>query len=253
MRYSNSTRINLPLIALICCVMSCPSPAFGQEPTAKPTTPAPQEEVLRIETELVQTPVLVFDKQGRFVDSLKREQFELRVDGQPHPISFFERVTAGSLKEAEQYEAARKGAAAQNTPVIRPGASGRTLIFFVDDMHLTSESMQRTREALLKFIDKSMGQADSAVITTASGQLGFLQQLTDNKEVLRVAAERLKFRQSSALDTESPPMSAYQAIVLERGTDEGMMRHFADVAIQTQFKGVLMTITNMTNAASRKR
>ena len=38
--------------------------ALGQQETAKPQS----DEVLRINTELVQTAVTVFDKQGRFVD-----------------------------------------------------------------------------------------------------------------------------------------------------------------------------------------
>jgi VWFA-related protein len=256
MCHINTTSFSRALFiaSLLCFTMLRPAVAHCQEPVPKTSPPASQEEVLRIETELVQTPVLVFDKQGRFIDNLKREQFELRIDGQPHPVTFFERVTAGSLKEAEQYEAARKGTTApKRKPVLRPTSYGRTLIFFVDDHHLSSESTQRTREALLKFINNSMGQEDSGVITTATGQLGFLQQLTDNKDVLRLAAERLKNRQLSALDTESPPMSAYQATILERGSDEGMMRHFADITIKDQFQGMLLAISNMTNVAQKER
>jgi hypothetical protein len=90
-------------IASLLCIVSSPALISGQEPVPKTSPPPSQEEVLRIETELVQTPVLVFDKQGRFIDNLKREQFELRIDGQPQAVSFFERVTAGSQKEAEQF------------------------------------------------------------------------------------------------------------------------------------------------------
>ena len=54
-------------------------------------------------TELVQTDAIVVDRQGRFVDNLQREQFELRVDGRPQRISFFERVPAGPpVKEEAQ-------------------------------------------------------------------------------------------------------------------------------------------------------
>ena len=45
---------------------------------------------MRISTELVQGNVMVFDKDGKFVNELQKEQFELLVDGQPQPISFFE-------------------------------------------------------------------------------------------------------------------------------------------------------------------
>ncbi len=50
---------------------------FAQQPTGD------QSEVIRISTELVQAGVVVLDKQGRFVEGLKPEQFLLRVDGKP--------------------------------------------------------------------------------------------------------------------------------------------------------------------------
>jgi len=69
--------------------------ASAQEPS-KPQA----DDVLRVNTDLVQTAITVFDKNGRFVDDLDRAQFELTVDGKPRPVSFFERVTAGSAREA---------------------------------------------------------------------------------------------------------------------------------------------------------
>src|SRR5829696_1486718 len=64
-------------------------------------------DVVRVNTSLVQTDVMVFDKQGKFVDDLKREQFVLKVDGKPREISFFELVKAGSSTEEAQLAAAR--------------------------------------------------------------------------------------------------------------------------------------------------
>ena len=68
--------------------------AFGRRPDQ--THPSPeQDDVIRVNTELVQTDVMVFDKKGHFVDGLKAEQFALRVDKKPQTISFFDRVTSG--------------------------------------------------------------------------------------------------------------------------------------------------------------
>jgi VWFA-related protein len=61
-----------------------------------------------------------------------------------------------------------------------------------------------------------MRQNDEAGVTCASGQIGFLQQLTDNKVVLRAAIERLKARPSVVADSERPAMSEYQALAIER-------------------------------------
>ena len=62
---------------------------------------AQQTDVVRVNTELVQTAVTVLDKKGNFVEGLQRDQFELIVDGKPRPVAFFERVASGSARERE--------------------------------------------------------------------------------------------------------------------------------------------------------
>src|SRR6476646_7981686 len=81
--------------------------AMGQEPAKPPQTP----DVIRTNTSLVQTDVMVFDKQGKFVDGLTRDKFALKVDGKPRDVSFFEAVLAGSPNEEAQLAAARGGSA----------------------------------------------------------------------------------------------------------------------------------------------
>ena len=93
----------------------------------------PPDPLFRVTTELVLTDIVVFDRQGRFVDNIPREQFELLVDGQPIPIASFERVQAGSLTEDAQLAAARGNQPALET---RLPEGGRTVLFFVDDFHL---------------------------------------------------------------------------------------------------------------------
>ena len=70
-----------------------------------------QAGTIRVKVGLVQTDVMVFDKQGHFVPDLKRNQFELRIDGKVQPIEFFEMVSAGSAHDREIW------AKAENQPV----------------------------------------------------------------------------------------------------------------------------------------
>jgi VWFA-related protein len=226
------------LCAALLGVSLCVLVASGQQPAAQPSpvqTPAepPSEEVVRISTDLVQTDVMVFDKQGRFIDNLKPEQFELRVDGKPQPISFFERVVAGSSNEESQLAAARGVArTAPGSAPVRPVDRGRTIFFFVDDLHLTAESVLRTRKTLLNFIEKEIGQNDQVAIISASGQIGFLQQLTDNKLVLRKAIERIGYRAfSTSRDNEPPPMTAVQALEIEQNNQD-VFSYFVDAVIR---------------------
>jgi len=76
-----------------------------------------------------------------------------------------------------------------------------------------------------------MGQNDEAAIASASGQIGFLQQLTDNKAVLRMALERLKVRPYSVRDFERPTMTEYQALLVSN-YDHDLTEFFVDATIR---------------------
>ena len=183
------------------------------------------DDPVRITTELVQTGVVVVDKQGRFVEGLKPEQFLLKVDGRTVTPSFFERVFAGTVREEKLEKSAAKAAAAPMTPT---GATyrGRNIIFFIDDLHLSAASVQRTRKALLEFVDNEMSIEDQVAIATPSGQLGFLQRFSDHKSVVRAAANRLNHKPYTVRDTEQIPMTEYQAMRIEQG-DQSALQYFA--------------------------
>ena len=218
--------LSIRILLLSATCLPFASPASAQVQSA----PNQTEDVVRVNTALVQTDVMVFDKGGTFVQDLKREQFVLKINGKERQISFFEQVRAGSRNEEAQLAAARGNAVtASGTPV--PLDRGRTIFFFVDDLHLSASSMHQARTLLSRFIDREMSQNDEAAITSTSGQIGFLQQLTDNKAVLRAATDRLKPRPYSVRDTESPPMSEYQALLIDR-RDEDVLNVFVDEVLK---------------------
>jgi VWFA-related protein len=168
---------------------------------------------------------MVFDKQGRFVEGLRPEQFELTLDGKAQSISFFERVTAGSSTEAAQLAAVRSNSAAAS--VANAGADSvaidqaRVIFFFVDDLHISGASMTRAREVLRNFVETQMKPTDQVAIVSASGQIGFLQQLTDNQAVLQAAIKRLGYKQNPEAYTGNTQISEYMASqVLDYGNRE---------------------------------
>jgi VWFA-related protein len=185
--------------------------AFSQEQT---------DDVIRVNTELVQTDFMVFDKQGKFVDGLKRDQFILKVDGKPRDISFLDSLAAGSRSEEAQIAAAR-GASGPGIRAPLTLDRGRTVLFFVDDLHLGTGGISYARELIKHFIESDMKQNDQAEIVASSDQLGFLQQLTDNKSVLLFAADRLRYQQIVDIQgSEYPPMTEYQSMQIQRGDTE---------------------------------
>src|SRR5215210_6310057 len=133
------------------------------------------QDVVRTETELVQTAITVLDKKGHFVEGLQREQFQLLVDGKPRPVAFFERVAAGSARERELATLGNPTNTPTATPTAAPRVAGRTIVFFIDDLHLSPDSMNRTRMMLQHFLDREMSSQDNIAILSASGQVGFLE------------------------------------------------------------------------------
>jgi VWFA-related protein len=229
---SSSSIIKTAILAPFVCLSLIWQEGLGQTPTE----PKGQErsDVLRVFTELVQTDVMVFDRQGKFVDGLKRGDFTLRIDGKVTPIEFFEKVTAGTVSEESQIAAARGSstrASNSKSPGPVPLDRGRSVFFYVDDLHLDLSSLGTTRKLITHFIEQDMGQNDEAAITSASGQIGFLQQLTDNKSVLRVALERLKIRPYSMRDYDRPTMSEYQALLFSN-YDRDVRDYFIDETLR---------------------
>jgi hypothetical protein len=85
MRRRNLLNPRAVLVAtIISLVVNIPASNGQQASSNKPA--GQDEDVLRIKTELVQTDLMVFDKQGRFVDGLRPEQFELSLDGKQQQI-----------------------------------------------------------------------------------------------------------------------------------------------------------------------
>jgi VWFA-related protein len=241
-----SPYLSLLLITLVC------ANAHAQ------TTQKPQDDVVRVYTELVQTDVMVFDKSGKFVKDLKADNFELRVDGKPREIQSFEQISAGSNEESQL--AAARGATSVNLKRPVPLDRGRIVFFYVDDLHMDTAGMQATRKTITAFIEKEMGQNDQAAITSASGQIGFLQQLTTDRLVLRTALDRLKPKNFDTRDASRPPMNEYQAILIERRDPDvleifidemlrqnpGMSREQADAMLQSRASALLAYTATLT-------
>lgn len=177
------------------------------------------DEVVRTNTELIQTYVTVVDKSGKFVDGLNRDQFQLLIDGQPREISFFDRVTGGVGSQTNVTGDDSK--AASKSPANNATIHGRSIVFFADDLHLSLDSLNRTRKMLRDFLDHQMNPRDSVAIVSASGQIGFLQQFTNDKEILAAAIERLNYKTlpPRTLGMGSVPMSDFVASLIDNKAD----------------------------------
>ena len=224
--------------------------ASAQTPSqAKPAEPS--DDVIRVETNLVQTDVTVIDKKGRVVTGLKPNQFELRVDSKTQPLSFVEEVIAGGPAEETQLKNVREGRVNAAPALPPPAASERRplIFFFVDDVHLAPESWVRARSLLLNFLDHQMKPNDRVAVVSTSGQIGFLQQLTDNKWVLREAIGRLNPKYNPEATASKVTISESDANLVASHSDQALFDYL--VAATMREYQMQDTITAMAMVKNR--
>jgi VWFA-related protein len=163
-----------------------PQPPQSQSQSPQPQPPsAPQEvdedEIIRLETDLVQVRAVVTDKKGRLVENLRREDFEVYEDGRPQEIGFF------SVEGAVGDEATPGGVPKARAAV----APARTLVLFVDAVHLAPANLFRAKEFLKKFIDERVTDRDTVAVVSTGGTLGVLQQFTSDRRILKYAVDKI--------------------------------------------------------------
>lgn len=233
---------------LCACLFLLPAVASSQ---TKPEPSGEAQDVIKFDTSLVQTDVMVFDKQGRYVDGLKPEQFQLKINNAQREISFFEAIKSGGITTT------REDVNSDSTNPAKPAApksdaQRRAVIFFVDDLHLAPDSLTRARRALLDFIDNRVAEKDLVAITSPSGQVGFLQQLTDNKDALRLAVSRLNYRTNTKTDMDQPPMSEYIAMKIREGDEQAMVYYIQEIQKQHCYSAGGQMICSVTPQGARQ-
>lgn len=226
--FNTSYRTTIPIIGLFMVVVNI------QAQTQKPTTPQnpPQAGTIRVNVGLVQTDVMVFDKQGHFVPNLKKEQFELRIDGKMQPIEFFEIVSAGSTHDREIWAKAENQPVSVEQPATNSPNPGRTLLIFLDDWHMAADNTIRARDAVSSLLNTSMAPNDRVGIFSASGQLAAMQVLTNDKSALLALLEKYNFRNPGVQDVGSPPMTEAQALSIEQ-KDDAILSYFIGAMLRT--------------------
>lgn len=162
-----------------------------QQPS-QPSTPG-EDEVVRVTTNLVQIDAVVTDKNGKPATDLRPEDFEILEDNKPQPITAFSYVSTDSNSVASAKPPAlpvKNGPPMPPTP-LRPGQVRRTIVFVVDDLGLSLQSLNAARSGMKKYVDEQMQPGDLAAIVRTGGGSGALQRLTSDKGQLYAAIENV--------------------------------------------------------------
>src|ERR1041385_6849587 len=189
------------LLALVppCCIF-LPPLAQTQPQTAKPAAsqqpqkPADdQDEVVKITTNLVQVDAVV-TKDGKLVTDLTADDFEIYEDGKKQAITSFAYISnvPSTIPQPVIATKEKSGNAPPPRP-IDPNEPHRTIAFVLDDLGLSAESMSQVRKQLRKFVNEQLQPNDLVAIIRTGGEMGALQQFTNDKRLLNRAVDQLKW------------------------------------------------------------
>jgi VWFA-related protein len=182
--------------------------------------PSGQDQPIRVKTELIDLRAVITDKRGQPITDLKKEDFELTENGKPQEVSFFSVVKIPGRGEGRQPE----NSPSNVTPGVPAGTTrpaemiGRTVLLYVDTLHLSTQSLLSVKQSLRKFIDERLTDQDLTAIVTSAGSLGVVEQFTRDRRVLRYAVDRLGSR-PNARDSLLTP---YIAGMVDRGDREAL-------------------------------
>ncbi|HEY0080831.1 MAG TPA: VWA domain-containing protein [Pyrinomonadaceae bacterium] len=173
----------------------------GAQAQTTPTTtpqqpPADQDETVRITSALVQTDVVVTDKNDRIVPDLKIEDFELFENGKKQDIKFMEFVSIDTRRRVEGAAPSSVAASLAESNDIKRDITAndlkRVIAFVVDDLTIPVADLITVRQILRDFVDNQMRDGDLVAIVRVIGGKGLLQQFTSDKQLLRRAIASLK-------------------------------------------------------------
>lgn len=198
---------------LSACMLSASAAAQtatpAQTPAPAPTRPQQQqpedEEVVRITSALVQTDVVVTDKNDRVVEDLKLSDFEVYENGKRQDAKFMEFISVAGERRTE---GTRPGGGLPESARIERELTTRdvrrVVAFVVDDLTIPFADLNTVRQVLRDFVDNKMEQGDLVAIVRTIGGKGLLQQFTTDKPLLRRAIAHISPTSSNYSTVEGP-------------------------------------------------
>ena len=144
-------------------------PQTDKAPATTQPVVADDDEVLRVETNLVSIPVSVFDRNGRYLANLKQEDFKIFEDGKEQEVTYF-------------------GASEQ--PV--------TIVLVLDTSPSTEFKIEQIQNAAIAFVNQ-LKPNDKVMVIEFDANIHVLSDFTNDKYRLAKAIRKADFGSGTAL------------------------------------------------------
>lgn len=186
-------------------LLICIGSVFAAAQQTSPTPPVPDDQIVKISTNLIQIDVTVTDKGGKVVTDLNPADFEIFENGEKQRISNFSFISkiVGGTTAGDIGSGNVSATPAGGVRRLERGDVRRTVAIVVDDPNLSFVSIYYTRKALNKFVDEQMQPSDLVAIVRTGGGVGALQQFTSDKRLLHAAIDKLHWNPLGAAGLDS--------------------------------------------------
>ncbi len=174
--------------------------AFAQD---KPKEKA-EDETIKLATQLIEVRAVVTDKQGKVIEGLSKDDFELLENNKPQEVSFFNftRIAGRGATPPVDPKTAPKTAEEITGKSAAPPA--RSVLLFADTLHMAAGNLMSLKQSLRDFLDKRLTEQDLAALVTSYGSLGVGEQFTRDRRLLRYALSRLSVGPSERISAYTP-------------------------------------------------
>ncbi|MFY9574866.1 MAG: VWA domain-containing protein [Blastocatellia bacterium] len=196
------TRLPIAIIFVAC--VSANTIALTQS-QSKPTD---QDEPVRLRTELVQVQVVVTDKQGRVIEGLKKDDFELLEQGRRQEVSFFSLERVGVQPTRPRVPGEEPVPTHPPTRVAEAATPSRSIVLFFDTLHLSGPSLIRSKLSMKQYLDGHVTDRDTVVVAASSGVFGIFQNPARNRLAVHRLIERINDFDTSRQSNFTPYLAA---------------------------------------------
>lgn len=200
-------------VALVRAASQTPDPVSQPQP------------VFRVGVDAVRIDAVVADKDGRIVTDLTAKDFELKQDGKVQQLTvarFVPVQTSSEEPPAPVPPVAKKGEPAPPPPApvkVSKEQVQRSIALVVDDLSMSAESFEYTRQGLHKFIDTQIQPTDLVALVRTSAPGGTLQPFTTDRRLLHAQVDGMRWTALSRSGVES--FGAIQGSFLHIGLGGG--------------------------------
>src|SRR6185312_12141964 len=212
-------------VLILALLSSC---LLADDEAAKPGQPTDGQTTLKSHSVLVVVPVVVTDKAGNHVPSLKKDDFTVQENGVEQKISFFDEITTNTQRIPRP---APQGNTFSNTLPEQPTVQ-RVIIMLLDLLNTKFEDQKRVKDDLVKFLSALDTTEPTALYVLTRNGLKAIHDFSTDPRVLVAAVHKLKGSTAQISDNGSSEGVSDSSDAMEVSAESDALQQALDDAAE---------------------